>query len=113
MLDDTDGSQKKESGGSGETKEDWIAKGDQAQTAGDYHKALDAFRKAPPASSAAHIAALQLTVERQVQKDVDKFSDVGQFDKAEAAVDEWTREFPQSEKLKALKITIHHRLESQ
>jgi len=102
---------KKDDGGTTEAGGDSIAKGDEAQKAGDYHKAVEYFRKPPP--DAGRIQAVQLLVEAKVQKAVDSFSDLGQYDKADAEVDKWQADFPGSEKLKALKEKIQRRRSSQ
>jgi hypothetical protein len=102
-----------DNGGSGgkENTTDWILKGDEAQKAGDFHKALEYFKKDP--SAAARIQSLQAAVEQKVGQDVDSLSDNGQFDKADAEVAEYQGDYPTSEKLQALKDKIGRRRKNQ
>jgi hypothetical protein len=102
---------KKGTAGGTETKTDWLAKGDEYQKMGDYHKALEAFRKDP--AGASRIAGVQSAVEDKTSKDVDNFSNFGQYDKATAEVDEWLVEFPASPKLLELKEVIKRRQANQ
>ena len=92
-------------------KVDWIKQGDEARDRGDYHEAVKCFRKQP--SGAARIAGLLTLVEADVVAKVAKFSDVGQFDKADALVTEWLADFPKSEKLQEQKDLIARRRAAQ
>jgi len=109
----TDGGGKQKEGGTGDgdVKTDWLKKGDEARDAGDFKEALRCYRQKP--SGAARIPALQALVEKKVAQDVAQFSNVGDFDKADAAVDPWLAEFPTSTALQELKATIKRRRDNQ
>ena len=106
----TDGS------GRGETvtgeKVDWIKKGDDARDAGNYHDAVKSYRQGP-ASAKTRIVALQPLVEADVTAKVTKLSDLGQFDQADALIDDWLADFPESTILPAQKALIARRRAAQ
>ena len=90
---------------------DWIRKGEDARDRGDYHEAVKCFRKQP--SGMARIQGVQALVEADVEGKVKKLSDVGQFDQADALVDEWLADFSLSDRLKAQKELISRRRAAQ
>lgn len=98
-------------GGTGEPAIDVIKKGEEASDRREYHEAVKWFRKDP--SAASRVQAVQALVETDVDSQVAKLSDNGHFDQADALVDEWLADFPQSLRLKAQKELIARRRAAQ
>ena len=93
------------------TAVDWIKKGEEARDRHDYHEAVRCFRLQP--SGMARIQGVQALVEADVEAKVAKLSDGGHFDQADKLVDEWTADFPLSERLQAQKDLIARRRAAQ